>query len=90
MQPDILGLGLVSGENSPRKAENRDTREVSQVLREKEAEYHRTLQNYEEHHSNLIRTNKRLEERLGELENKLTNTEKNYKNKLENKELEVI
>ena len=27
---------------------------------------------------------------MGELENKLINTEKNYKNKLENKELEVI
>lgn len=33
MQPDILGLGLVSGENSPRKGENRDNREVSQLLR---------------------------------------------------------
>jgi hypothetical protein len=38
----------------------------------------------------LLRNNKRLEERIGELENKLTNTDKNWRVKYEAKELEVI
>lgn len=46
------------GEGSPQKSANRDQ---NQVLRQKQAEFHRTISNYEEHHSNLTRTNKRLE-----------------------------
>lgn len=60
------------------------------MIKEKEAEFHRTLQNYEDHHSTLTRTNKRLDERISELETKLVNSEKSWRHKLENKELEVI
>jgi uncharacterized coiled-coil protein SlyX len=38
----------------------------------------------------LTRANKRLEERIGELESKSTTTEKNWRIKYEAKELEII
>lgn len=51
-----------NGQNqgSPRKSD-KDIKDLNQLLREKEAQFHRTIANYEEHHSNLTRTNKRLE-----------------------------
>jgi hypothetical protein len=70
-------------EGSPRKSE-------AAALREREAEWHRTMENYEEHHANLQRNGKRLEERIGELEAKLTSLDKNWRIKYEGKELEVI
>jgi DNA repair exonuclease SbcCD ATPase subunit len=79
--------GIPSAQSSPRKS---DTRDLAAVLRDKEAEFHRTIENYEEHHSNLTRATKRYEERIGELENKLMSTEKNWRVKLEAKEMEVI
>jgi hypothetical protein len=72
---------------SPRKSDSKD---LNAVLREKEAEFHRTIENYEEHHSNLLRNTKRLEERIGELESKLMSSEKNWRIKHEAKELELI
>jgi hypothetical protein len=38
----------------------------------------------------LARTNKRLEERLAELENKLATTEKTWRHKMDAKELDII
>jgi len=38
----------------------------------------------------LSRINKRLEEKVSELENKVINTEKQWRNKLDTKELELI
>lgn len=73
-----------SEQPSPRKSD------AAVLLREREAEFHRTIENYEEHHANLVRNNKRLEERIGELESKLTSTDKNWRIKYETKELEVI
>lgn len=38
----------------------------------------------------MSRINKRLEEKVSELENKVINTEKQWRNKLDTKELELI
>jgi hypothetical protein len=43
---------------------DKEGKDFNQTIRDKEAEFHRTIANYEEHHSNLTRTNKRLEERI--------------------------
>lgn len=87
LQSNQLAEGLASEQGSPKRAEGKDW---NLVIREKEAEFHRAIENYEEHHANLQRNNKRLEERIAELENKLMNSEKNWRIKYEAKELEVI
>lgn len=82
-RPEGVGLEL----SSPRKGQNK---EIAAIMRDKEAEFHRTIENYEQHHSNLTRANKRLEERIGELQNKLLTSEKNWRIKYQAKELEII
>lgn len=70
-----------SAKGSPRKLE-KDTKDLKELLRDKEADFHRAIANYEEHHSNLTRSNKRLQERIVELDTKLAASEKNWRMKL--------
>lgn len=71
-----------SADTSSDKAKDRE-------LKEKEAEFRKTLENYEERQSSLSKTNRKLEEQISELENKLYNMETEYKNKLNEKDIEV-
>lgn len=51
-------------------------------MREKEQEFHRTLENYEQHHMTLSNQNKKNEERLNEMEQRLIENDKNWRNRL--------
>lgn len=60
-QSNQLAEGLASEQGSPKRAKGKDW---NLVFREKKAEFHRAIENYEEHHANLQRNNKSLEERI--------------------------
>ena len=62
--------------------QNEELKEQMNLLKQREAEYHRTIMNFEEHHANLNRTIRIHEENLSEIENKLATNDAKWKAKL--------
>ena len=56
---------------------------------EKQVEFRKTIENYEEHQSALSRANRKLEEKNTQLQNQLFDLETEYKNRLNKKEIEI-
>lgn len=57
--------------------------------KDKDSELRKALENHEERENALVRANRKLEEQISELENKIFSIEDEYKTKLNEKEIEL-
>ena len=77
----------ISDVNSP-KRQAKD--QGYESWKQKEADMQRALQEYEDQNAVLSRKNRQNENRIYEIENKLINSEKNWRNLIDTKEVELV